>query len=1192
MGNVISMIERPLVSRLGGTQPPPRNSTKKEFRKQPNIQPSTDRLALKAEPQTFPQISPNLDISPETEKGKRREPREQNGGFVEEVLKCCQEGTFRRRLPPSVTSKFAVLDKSFRHYETYVRYKKEEKIPDVPYYIRVTPKKSNVEIRYARPPRDPFLFSKVKPTLLLTQYKTTKKARNVTEKEVGKKRLENAETFCAECYKQNNILLSEPVTSVDDFVCQPSTGSFRHNNNYVRSGKEEKIPDVPYYTRVTPKKPMTYARPPSRLALKSEPQTFPQISPNLDISPETEKGKRREPREQNGGFVEEVLKRCQEGTKSLCPPPSVTSKFAVLDKRHNNNYVRSGKEEKIPDVPYYTRVTPTITNKPMTYVRPPRLALKAEPQTFPQISPNLDISLETEKGKRREPWEQNGGFVEEVLKRCQEGTKSLCPPPSVPSKFAVLDKRHNNNYVRYGKEEKIPDVPCYIRVTPTITNKPMTYVRPPRDPFLFSKVKPTLLPEKHIATIKDASVPEKQVDTNGLENEKKYSAEYCDQIPILQPEPITRLEDIPCPLLKSMSLEPTEVITRLEDNSSLECTVCTIEPHTNRLTEEIPVHLGHPQSSSSCSPELTNLDSQNPITVHCHSVQFMSPEPTEVITHLEDNNSLECTVCTIEPHTNILTEEIPVHLRHPQSSSTCSPELTHLDSQDPITVQEPGSLLESPVCPAKPHTGEMLEELPVNNVTYHSETNLDSPTIQPEGLLQINQEGIAEQNQTEIKNNQPEARVSLSSDPGEQPLPKKEDKEKGPPGEAGIVPMQITESQDLAVPALQEKTNIKTKVERIRYDRDSLLQFQSTTLQPKDFFEILNIYQGMLIRPHLRPVHPSQLTSKNCTPISENVSRRAKGNHRQRPGMGQMRSHHTPGKEPRRILQLHENITLQKSDKAWKPPMKRANKDTNNVKTQELLCKVRGILNKITPQTFQNLIKQLKDLSVETEYELKGVVELIFEKAIAEPHFAVIYASMCNWLMRLQVPTEDNREICITFRRQLISLCQREFERGENGGERIEKLQKELDAATLPEEKSRLKEELSEACKKSRKRSQGNIKFIGELCKLKLLSEDTMKDILSKLLNRNSEESMECICLLLTSIGKYLENGESYMDDYFNKVGICIKNKTISSRIRFMVQDVLDLRKNHWIPRHKPQGPKTIDQIHKEAELESRGKAQ
>ncbi|CAH2296026.1 Hypothetical predicted protein [Pelobates cultripes] len=249
MGNVISTIERPLVSWLAGTQPPPRNSTKKEFRKQPNIQPSTDRLPLKSEPQTFPQLSSNLDISPETEKGKRWEPREQNGGFVAKILKCCQQGTERRRLPPSVTSKFAVLDKSFRHYDTYVRYRKEEKKPDVPYYIRVTPKKSNLEIRYARPPRDPFLFSKVKPKLLPKQYKTTKKAESVN--------------YCAECHKQDNILQPEHVTSLEDIPYRPSTD--RHYNNYVRFGKEEKIPDVPYYIRVTPRETnqlMTCARPP------------------------------------------------------------------------------------------------------------------------------------------------------------------------------------------------------------------------------------------------------------------------------------------------------------------------------------------------------------------------------------------------------------------------------------------------------------------------------------------------------------------------------------------------------------------------------------------------------------------------------------------------------------------------------------------------------------------------------------------------------------------------------------------------------------------------------------------------------------------------------------------------------------------------------------------------------------------
>lgn len=97
------------------------------------------------------------------------------------------------------------------------------------------------------------------------------------------------------------------------------------------------------------------------------------------------------------------------------------------------------------------------------------------------------------------------------------------------------------------------------------------------------------------------------------------------------------------------------------------------------------------------------------------------------------------------------------------------------------------------------------------------------------------------------------------------------------------------------------------------------------------------------------------------------------------------------------------------------------------------------------------------------------------------------------------------------------------------------------------------------------------------------------------------------------------------MDQYFNQMEKIIKEKKTSSRIRFMLQDVLDLRRvcvpslpslasplplpsqppfadtalalwclkclslspqSNWVPRRGDQGPKTIDQIHKEAELE------
>ena len=32
-----------------------------------------------------------------------------------------------------------------------------------------------------------------------------------------------------------------------------------------------------------------------------------------------------------------------------------------------------------------------------------------------------------------------------------------------------------------------------------------------------------------------------------------------------------------------------------------------------------------------------------------------------------------------------------------------------------------------------------------------------------------------------------------------------------------------------------------------------------------------------------------------------------------------------------------------------------------------------------------------------------------------------------------------------------------------------------------------------------------------------------------------------------------------------------------------MMQDIVDLRKNDWVPRREDNNPKTIDQIHKEA---------
>lgn len=68
-----------------------------------------------------------------------------------------------------------------------------------------------------------------------------------------------------------------------------------------------------------------------------------------------------------------------------------------------------------------------------------------------------------------------------------------------------------------------------------------------------------------------------------------------------------------------------------------------------------------------------------------------------------------------------------------------------------------------------------------------------------------------------------------------------------------------------------------------------------------------------------------------------------------------------------------------------------------------------------------------------------------------------------------------------------------------------------------------MKDELEEARDKARRRSLGNIKFIGELFKLKMLTEAIMHDCVVKLLKNHDEESLECLCRLLTTIGKDLD---------------------------------------------------------------------
>uniref|UniRef100_A0A8C5U357 Eukaryotic translation initiation factor 4 gamma 3 n=1 Tax=Malurus cyaneus samueli TaxID=2593467 RepID=A0A8C5U357_9PASS len=382
-----------------------------------------------------------------------------------------------------------------------------------------------------------------------------------------------------------------------------------------------------------------------------------------------------------------------------------------------------------------------------------------------------------------------------------------------------------------------------------------------------------------------------------------------------------------------------------------------------------------------------------------------------------------------------------------------------------------------------------------------------------------------------------------------------------------------------------------------QYDREFLLdiQFMPACIQkPEGLPPISDVVLDKVNQPKLplRTLDPRILPrGPDFTPAFADFGRQAPGG-RNLLNVGPRRSQPGQRREPRKIITVcvKEDVHLKKAENAWKPSLKRENQteDPENVKTQELFRKVRSILNKLTPQMFNQLMKQVTDLTVDTEERLKGVIDLVFEKAIDEPSFSVAYANMCRCLVTLKVPMADKPGSTVNFRKLLLNRCQKEFEKDKADDDVFEKKQKELEAATTPEEKTRLHDELEEAKDKARRRSIGNIKFIGELFKLKMLTEAIMHDCVVKLLKNHDEESLECLCRLLTTIGKDLdfEKAKPRMDQYFNQMEKIVKERKTSSRIRFMLQDVIDLRLCNWVSRRADQGPKTIEQIHKEAKIE------
>jgi len=264
---------------------------------------------------------------------------------------------------------------------------------------------------------------------------------------------------------------------------------------------------------------------------------------------------------------------------------------------------------------------------------------------------------------------------------------------------------------------------------------------------------------------------------------------------------------------------------------------------------------------------------------------------------------------------------------------------------------------------------------------------------------------------------------------------------------------------------------------------------------------------------------------------------------------------------------------------------------SSNEKEQHdaIFRKVRGILNKLTPEKFDKLCLELLNVGVDAKLVLKGVILLIVDKALEEPKYSSLYAQLCLRLAEdapnfdgpspdIQAPQKQST----TFRRLLISKLQDEFE---NRAKNVDIYDKHDGPLTSEEEEQRT---IAKA------KMLGNIKFIGELGKNDLIHESILHKCIKTLLEKKKRvqlkdmgEDLECLCQIMRTVGPRLdhEKAKSLMNQYFGRMRSLMNNKDLPARIRFLLQDTVELRENNWVPRKAfiDNGPKTINQIRQDA---------
>ncbi|CAK0819016.1 unnamed protein product, partial [Prorocentrum cordatum] len=99
------------------------------------------------------------------------------------------------------------------------------------------------------------------------------------------------------------------------------------------------------------------------------------------------------------------------------------------------------------------------------------------------------------------------------------------------------------------------------------------------------------------------------------------------------------------------------------------------------------------------------------------------------------------------------------------------------------------------------------------------------------------------------------------------------------------------------------------------------------------------------------------------------------------------------------------------------------------VPADELRGRVQSLLNKVCPENIAQIVTKLSSVQVSSCEQLETIIELIFKKALAEPHYCETYADLVFGLKAVfpEFPGPSGGKP-LTFKSAVLNICQGEFE--------------------------------------------------------------------------------------------------------------------------------------------------------------------